>query len=383
MKPLVKTSEGYPVGLLFSRTSLTASVELTQFQATLLAIEEVNASGGINGIPIKPVELEVGPLPANYKIAAQHLCDNENVQILFGTHMSNTRKAVLPVVENKNALLFYPTMYEGFEFSTNCFYTGAAPNQSSVQLANHVVKNHGNRVLFVGSNYIFAHESNRIMRDLFTQTGGEVVDEVYLDLDSSEDAFDDVIRRAVALMPDAIYSTAVGKDTIRLYEAFGRSALLRKAMPIVSLATNEADIALMSADAAEGHISAAPYFESLDTEQSRRFVAQYQSRFGEGLPLTSGAESAYFQVHLFAQAARKAETLTIDTLIDGLGGTSFEAPQGCVKIDEASHHTYLWPRIAKVNSARRFEILEEEQHAIQPFPYMIQHKIAHGEAQNA
>jgi branched-chain amino acid transport system substrate-binding protein len=373
MKTLKTTKAGYPVGLLFSQHSLTAAVEQTQMQASLLAIEEINAAGGIQGIPLTPSSMEIGPQPKDYQRAVEHMCDANQVRVIFGPHMSNSRKAVLPIVENKGALLFYPTLYEGFEYSSNCFYTGAAPNQNSFQLAKYVIENHGKRILFVGSNYIYAHESNRIMQELFEQVGGEIVDSLYFPLDSSSDDFDYAIQRAIDLAPDAIYSTVVGKDTITFYEAYGRSKLQREVTPIVSLATNESDISMMSADAAEGHISAAPYFESLKSEKNQVFVQKYRQRFGESLPITAGAESAYFQMHLFAIAARQSEHLTLNNIIENLSGATFDAPQGEVQIHADNHHTYLWPRIAKVNNNRRFDIIDEEPRAVCPEPYMIRY----------
>ncbi len=375
MTRLHATSKGYPVGLLFSSSSLTAPAEMAQKQATLLAIDEVNEYGGIAGVPLFPVDTEIGPLPENYKKAAEHLCDEKQVRIIFGPHMSNTRKSVLPVVESKRALLLYPTMYEGFEYSQNCFYTGPAPNQSSVQLANHVVKNYGNRVVFVGSNYIFAHESNRIMRDLFEQAGGQVLDEMYFTLNSPEEDFERAIQHIIDLSPDTIYSTVVGNDTVKLYESFGRSALRKSAIRIVSLATNEIDVGAMSNDAAEGHISAAPYFESLGTPASRLFVDRYRQRFGGTSRVNSGAESAYFQVHVLAAAAKASPELTVENLIKHMGDTPFEAPQGVVQIDAKTHHTHLWPRIARINANAEFEIIETEEQSVRPIPYMIQHRL--------
>ncbi|MBJ7536830.1 transporter substrate-binding domain-containing protein [Marinomonas transparens] len=376
MKSLKATKAGYPVGLLFSQHSLTAAVEQTQKQATLLAIEEINGVGGINGIPLAPFSMSIGPEPKDYQGAVQHMCDTNQANVIFGPHMSNSRKAVLPIVENKGALLFYPTLYEGFEYSSNCFYTGAAPNQNSFQLAKYVIENYGKRVLFIGSNYIYAHESNRIMQELFEQIGGEVLDSLYFPLNSSSEDFDYAIQRAEALAPDVIYSTVVGKDTTTFYEAYGRSKLQREITPIVSLATNESDISMMSADAAEGHISAAPYFESLASEKNQLFVQQYKQRFGDNSPITAGAESAYFQAHLFAIAARQSVDLTLESIVGNLGGATFDAPQGRVQIHSDNHHTYLWPRIAKVNHNRRFEIIDVASQAVCPEPYLIRYNFS-------
>lgn len=367
--------DGHRVGLLFSRESLTAATEITQENATRMAIDEVNAAGGIDGVPLTPISAGVGAQPPDYRQAAEWLCDAQRVPLIFGSHMSSTRKAVLPVVESRRALLFYATLYEGFEYSPNCFYTGSVPNQNSVQLASYVIRHFGNRVLFIGGQYVYPRESNRIMRELYEQAGGEVVAETYLPLNARQDDLAEVLKRAIALRPDAIYSTMVGRDIVKLYRAYRALGLNPARMPIVSLATNETDVAAMTSEEAEGHITAAPYFATLDSEPSRRFARAYRSRFGEDSPITAGAEAAYFQVHLAADAARRAGGFATPDLVAALKGAQFEAPQGRVAIDGDTQHTSLWPRIARVNARREFEIIYAARAAVRPVPYLVDHAL--------
>ncbi len=161
-------SESWRVGVLFSETGVTGAVEKTQRFATLLAIDEINAAGGVLDRMIEPVAYDPKSTPNLYKELAVKLCDEDRVRVVFGCHMSSTRKAVLPVIEAREALLFYPTLYEGFEYSRHCIYTGAAPNQNSVQrLVDFLTKHYGKRVFLVGSNYVYPYESNRTISDLF------------------------------------------------------------------------------------------------------------------------------------------------------------------------------------------------------------------------
>lgn len=373
MQPLNIHREGWPVGLLFSRESQTSAVEHAQACATLLAIDEVNAAGGIDGVPLVPRQLPIGPRPDDYRLAAERLCDEHDVRVLFGTHMSNSRKAVLPLIESRQALLFYPTLYEGFEFSQNCIYTGAAPNQNSVPLARHLLRHHGRRVFFIGNNYVFAHESNRIMRDLFEQAAGSVVGEEYLPFHASDEDLATVMAMVEQLRPNFIYSTVVGSDTIRLHEAFARTRVRAGGGVIASLATNEADLAQMSADLSEGFLAAAPWFATLENPESRAFLQGMRARFGAEVPVTSGAEAAYFQVHLFARAARDAGEATLEGVLDRLGAAFFDAPEGRVRLDAATHHTWLWPRIGRVNAKNAFDVIEAEKGPVKPEPYMVQH----------
>ncbi|MBD8825697.1 transporter substrate-binding domain-containing protein [Pseudomonas sp. CFBP 13602] len=369
------SGEDYKVGLLFSRASLTAASETAQANATHLAIAEINDSGGLDGRRLLAIDGDPGADPNDYRDSALQLCDQHQVQVLFGTHMSSTRKVVLPVVESRRRLLFYPTLYEGFEYSPYCFYTGSAPNQNSLQLARYVLETHGGRVLFVGGSYVYPYESNRIMRELFEQAGGEVVDEIYLPFHATAEDFDRVMQRVRETAPDAIYSTIVGSDIPSLHRAYRQAGFDPAVVPIVSLATNEVDVQAMSDEEAEGHISAAPWFSTLQTPASQAFVARYRARFGEHAAITSGAEAAYFQVHLFAQAARRASDDSVQALREALAGARFEAPQGTVQIDAQTQHTWLWPRIARLDQRRRFQLVLESAEAVQPSPYMVDYQM--------
>jgi len=367
--------DDYKVGLLFSRASLTAASETAQANATHLAIAEVNDSGGINGRRVTAINGDPGADPNDYRDSALHLCDHHQVQVLFGTHMSSTRKVVLPVVESRRRLLFYPTLYEGFEYSPYCFYTGSAPNQNSLQLARYVLQTYGGRVLFVGGSYVYPYESNRIMRELFEQVGGEIVDEIYLPFHATAEDFERVMQRVRETAPDAIYSTIVGSDIPSLHRAYRQAGFDPARVPIVSLATNEVDVQAMTDEEAEGHISAAPWFSTLQTPASQAFVSRYRARFGEGAAITSGAEAAYFQVHLFAQAARRAADDSAQALREALAGARFDAPQGTVQIDPQTQHTWLWPRIARLDDRRQFQLVLESAEAVPPSPYMVDYQM--------
>ena len=367
--------DDYKVGLLFSRASLTAASETAQANATHLAIAEVNDSGGIGGRRLTAIDGDPGADPNDYRDSALHLCDHHQVQVLFGTHMSSTRKVVLPVVESRRRLLFYPTLYEGFEYSPYCFYTGSAPNQNSLQLARYVLQTYGGRVLFVGGSYVYPYESNRIMRELFEQAGGEIVDEIYLPFHATAEDFERVMQRVRETAPDAIYSTIVGSDIPSLHRAYRQAGFDPARLPIVSLATNEVDVQAMTDEEAEGHISAAPWFSTLQTPASQAFVSRYRARFGEGAAITAGAEAAYFQVHLFAQAARRAADDSVQALREALAGARFDAPQGTVQIDPQTQHTWLWPRIARLDDRRQFQLVLESAEAVPPSPYMVDYQM--------
>ncbi len=363
------------IGVLFSETGVTSVIERCQRKATLLAIEEINEAGGLGGHALEPTILDPASDPETYRRMAEDLVGRRGISVIFGCYMSSTRKAVLPCVERHRALLFYPTLYEGFEYSTHVIYTGAAPNQNSVQLCHYLLEEYGNRFAFIGSDYIYPRESNRIMRDLLNQAGGEVVLERYLPLSAGEADFADPMAAIAEARPDVIFSTVVGQSTAGLYRAYRRTGLDPARCPIASLTTTEAEVEAMGNEAAEGHITSAPYFASLETPRNRRFLEAYASRFGDTASVNHCAEAAYFQVHLFAKAALEAGSIAFEPLSLALRGQGFEAPQGPVQIDPENNHTYLWPRIGQVGPDGRFEILAESKAAVRPDPYLIAHRL--------
>jgi len=363
--------DGWRVGVLFSQTGVTSTIERTQLNATLLAIEEINANGGVLGRPVEPVIYDAGSDPKKARAFAERLFQVDRIRLLFGCYMSSTRKAVLPVVEGHRGLLFYPTLYEGFEYSRNCIYTGAAPNQNSIQLARFLLSTYGNRFLLVGSNYIYPYESNRLMADFVVQDKGKVLDEIYVPLDAEQKDFDKVIARIKKTSPDVIFSTVVGRSTAAFYGAYRAAGFDSTRLPIASLSTSEAEVAEMGAEVAEGHITAAPFFETMSSPAARRFVASFKEKFGPNAPVTASAEAAYFQVHLAMRAVGKCGSDDPEQVLSNLRDFEFDAPQGKVRVDPENNHTYLWPRIARLDQKGRFQIVWNPGVRVKPDPYCV------------
>src|SRR6201981_357469 len=369
---LVEANSGnWRVGVLFSQTGVTSAIERTQLNATLLAIDEINAGGGVLGRPIEPIMHDPASDPKKFRAFAERLFQVDGIRLLFACYMSSTRKAVLPVVEAHRGLLFYPTLYEGFEYSRHCIYTGAAPNQNSMQLAKFLLSAFGNRFLFVGSNYIYPYESNRVMGDFVSQDKGKVLDEIYIPLYPEARDFERVIARIKKTPPDVIFSTVVGSGTATLYRAYRAAGFDPACMPIASLTTSEAEVAEMGAEAAEGHITAAPFFETLSSSAARRFVTNFKERYGADAPVTAGAEAAYFQLYLAMRAVAKCGSDDPEQVLANLRDTEFDAPQGRVRIDPENNHTYLWPRIARLDRNGHFQTVWNPGVRVRPDPYCV------------
>ncbi|MBO0989382.1 transporter substrate-binding domain-containing protein [Delftia sp. SD018] len=364
------------VGILYSATGTTSTIGQSQLQGAQLAIDEINEAGGLLGRELVAVRYDPASTPARYAALAEQLIVRDGINVIFGCYMSSSRKAVIPIVEKWNKLLFYPTLYEGFEFSGNVIYTGAAPNQNSVQLADYMTSSFGARVYLIGSDYIYPYESNRIMGELVMQhPGSDKLGEHYLPLDATERDYAAIMQDIRARQPDFIFSTVVGDSTASLYRAYADAGFSPQTMPIASLTTSEAEIAQMGADVAAGHFTAAPYFQSIDSPANARCLARLRQRLGDDCRPNLCWEAAYFQMHLFANAFRQAGSDRIGELLPHLLGSEFDAPQGRIRLDPDNHHTWLHPRVGRANAQGGFTIVRQATRAVSPDPYLVTHSL--------
>lgn len=364
------------VGVLFSETGVTSTIGLSQLHGALLAIDEINEAGGIHGRELVPVQYDPQSNPLRYAQLAEQLILQDKVNVIFGCYMSSSRKAVIPIIEKWNKLLFYPTLYEGFEYSANVIYTGAAPNQNSVQLAEFMTANFGARVYLIGSDYIYPYESNRIMGELVLQRqGSEKLAERYVALDATEKDFAEIMVDIRHKRPDFIFSTVVGDSTAALYRAYAAAGFDPKVMPIGSLTTSEAEVSQMERGLATGHYTSAPYFQSIDSAANQRCLNNLRRRFGECCVPNLCWEASYFQMHIFANAMRQSGSDDIAELMPHVLGSEFDAPQGRVRIDPTNHHTCLYPRIGRVNAEGQFTIVRQARRSVYPDPYLVTHSL--------
>lgn len=363
------------IGLLFSELGVTSELESSQLYGALFAIQEINAQGGLDGRELVGIRYDPHSDNTNYKRLVERLITEDKVNVIFGGYMSSSRKAMLPIVEKYNKLLFYPEQYEGFEFSNNVVYTGAAPNQNIVQLADYMVSRFGNRIYMIGSRYNYPYETNRTMQSLISNfPGNAIVGERYVSLYANPAAIEEVVKDIIAKRPDFIFCTLIGRSVSYLYQAFLNFGLDPSTMPIGSLNTSEAEIAIMGAEAASGHFTSSPYFQSIDSATNRSTLGRFfESSYGDLAIPNMNWEASYFGMKLFAKAYEKAGSDDIQALLPCLLGSEIDAPQGRVRINPSNHHASLYPRLGQANSLGQFTIIKDAVGRIEPDPYMVHH----------
>jgi urea transport system substrate-binding protein len=357
------------VGVLFSLTGTTAIVEDSLNKATMLAIEEINAAGGVNGMKIVPIVEDPASDPATFAEKARKLVVGDGCVSVFGSYTSASRKAVLPVFERRNNLYWYPTLYEGRECSKNVIYTGAVPNQQQDEFVPWLAEKFGKKWYLIGSNYIYPKEENNYCKKLLETLGCEVVNEEYVPLGHSE--FSSVINKIKSTEPNVIFSTVVGDSVVALHRQYRAAGLDPEKMPMASLTTSEVEVAAMGGDAAAGHFTSAPYFMVHKSPENEKFVSAYKSKYGADAVTHFVSEPSYFQVYLFKQAVEKLAggDITPDTIREAVKDQEMIAPQGKVRIERENLHTWLWPKIAVAKSDGQFEVLQDSAEWLKPEPY--------------
>jgi branched-chain amino acid transport system substrate-binding protein len=359
------------IGVLFSQSGPMAVTETAHIQGVLLACEELNAQGGVCGRLIEPVIVNPDGSDQRYDRMATELLLKQGINAIFGCCLSTSRKAVLPIVERYNGILFYPSVYEGFEFSPNVIYGGAVPNQVIVPLLEYLFAHYGKRIALFGSDTLYAREINRIVNEFLSDSGGSVVEEIYFPFGTPAARFEPALKRVVASGVDAIMSTVVGEDSVMLYEAFHSVERGGRDVPIASLTTTESELGKMSPDARAGHLSALPYFGTLDNSQNKAFVAAFQKRYGDQKTPGVYTEVCYTLVHIYADAVRQCGETDSDSILPILTSAVFKGPSGDMSIDLDTNHFMRRPLIGRANAAGEFDIVWRSNAPIRADPYLV------------
>lgn len=363
--------DAWTIGVLFSHSGLMEIPSTQHVRGAMLAIEEINAAGGVLGRPLKAIHYDTRSDLALYRQYADRLLTEDGVGVILGCCTSLSRKAVLPSIERRNGMLWYPDLYEGFEYSPNVIYVGAATNQNSLPLARYLFGRGKRQFMLVGSDYIYPREANRVMRDLIERHGGEVLDEMYLPMDTPDEEIGRLVGRVKALGPDVVFSTLVGSNICRFCELYADAGIDPGDIPIASHNVTEAELAKVDRPECAGHVTAAPYFSSIESAINRSFVQAFRGRFGKNAPISQYAVSAYAAVRLFAAALELAGEMDTQRMMQCARGLELEAPHGRIVIDLDNNHTWMTPRVGVWNGADEFDVVWESDQVVQPDPWLV------------
>lgn len=354
------------VGVLHSLTGPMGLSELPLRDAALMAIAEINQAGGVLGEQIQPIVADGASLATTFANQAQKLLEEESVVTIFGCWTSASRKAILPVLEEFNALLWYPVQYEGLEQSSHVFYTGSCLNQQVEPAVKWLIDQQKTQFYLLGSDYIFPWAANKLIKAQLKQLGGIIVGESYVALDAQD--FTDTITQIQRIQPDVVFNTLNGTSNLSFYQQYKDAGISSDDIPIMAVSIAEVEVQI-TGEAAVGHYASWSYFQSLDLPENHRFVQNFQHRYGEHQVTSDPISAAYFQVFLWKQAVEKARSFESDRVRKAAYGQTLTSPGGSIKL-ESNHHIWKPCRIGQVLSGGQFKVVFETPSAIKPLPWL-------------
>jgi urea transport system substrate-binding protein len=365
---LAVTDTEVTVGQLHSATGTMAISETGSIQAERLAIEQINAMGGILGRKIKIIQEDGASDWPNFAEKAKKLLANDRVAAIFGCWTSASRKAVLPVVEKENGLLYYPTFYEGLEQSKNVIYTGQEATQQILAGLDWVVREKKAKSFFlVGSDYIWPRTSNKIARKHIENViKGEVVGEEYYPLGNTQ--FGSLINKIKLKKPDVVFVDVVGGSTVAFFKQLKAAGVTGKTQVVLTLSVTEDEMLGIGGENAEGFYSSMKYFQSLDNANNKKFVQAFKAKYGANAVIGDVTQAAYLGPWLWKAAVEKAGSFDVDKVAAASPGIELKtAPEGYVKVHN-NHHLWSKTRIGEVQKNGQFKVVYESD-LIEPNPF--------------
>lgn len=370
--PAAASGDAIKVGILHSLSGTMAISEQSVVDSTQLAIEEINKAGGIGGKQIDAIVEDGASDWPTFAEKAKKLIDEDQVVVIFGCWTSASRKAVLPVFEEKNHMLFYPVQYEGQECSKNIFYTGAAPNQQIEPSVDWLLKEKGKDFYLVGSDYVFPRTANTIIKAQLAAKGGKTVGEDYLPLGSTE--VTPIIAKIRSALPNGgvIYNTLNGDSNVAFFKQMQGAGLTPDKYPVMSVSVAEEEVKAIGTDFLKGHFAAWNYFMTVDSPENKKYVDAFKAKFGNDRVTNDPMEAAYISVNIWKQAVEKAggpgTPSDLEKVRQAAYGEKFAAPEGPVTMN-TNHHLSKIVRIGEVRDDGLFEIVSETPAPVAPIPW--------------
>ena len=355
------------VGILHSLTGHMASGERPVVDATLFAIEEINANGGLLGRRIEPIVADGASDAETFAQQAEILITEKKVDVIFGCWTSASRKEVKNVIEKYNNLLFYPVQYEGVEQSSNIIYTGSTPNQQLFAALTWCMDHIGNRFFIVGSDYIYPRITGIIARALLDSVDAVFLGEEYIPLASKD--VDVAIEKIKQARPDVIINMINGQTNLHFFKALRSAGITSDIIPTMSFSIGEPEIKEIGASLTAGDYASWSYFQTIDNRENKRFIEAFKKRYGQDAVINDPMEAAYFGVYLWFQAVNFIGSSDPLKVVENVQNQSRVAPEGIIAIDGYNHHTWKYSRIGKINADGQFDIVWSSKKSIYPVPF--------------
>ena len=361
------------VGVLHSLSGTMAISETVLKDTVLMAIEEINAKGGVLGKKLEPVIVDPASNWPLFAEKTRQLISQDKVAVIFGCWTSVSRKSVLPVVEELNGLLFYPVQYEGEELSKNVFYTGAAPNQQAIPAVEYLMSKDGGgakRFVLLGTDYVYPRTTNKILRSFLKSKGIADADimEEYTPFGHSD--YQSIIAKIKKFSAEgkktAVVSTINGDSNVPFYKELGNQGLKAKDVPVVAFSVGEEELRGVDTKPLQGHLAAWNYFMSIKSPANTEFVKKWSDYAkAKGIaghkdkPLTNDPmEATYIGIMMWKAAVEKAKSTDTDKVVAAMAGQTFKAPGGFTStMDAKNHHLHKPVFIGEIKADGQFNVV--------------------------
>jgi len=369
---LTITDDTVTIGILHSITGTMAISETGSVQAEKLAIEQINAQGGILGRKIEYIQEDGASDWPTFAEKARKLLVSDKVASVMGCWTSASRKAVLPVFEQHNGFLYYPTFYEGLEQSPNVIYTGQEATQQIIAGLNWVTETKGAKTFYLlGSDYIWPRTSNKIARAHIEKfmDGTSVVGEEYYPLGHTQ--FNSVINKIRLRRPDVIYAIVVGGSNVAFYKQLRAAGIdpAEESPIVLTISVTEDEIRGIGGENVDGAYACMKYFQSLENENNKAFVAAFKDMWGEDMVIGDVTQAAYLGPWLWKAAVEKAGSFDVDKVREASPGIELtSAPEGYVRVHE-NHHLWSKTRVGRARTDGQYDVVFETDDLVEPDPF--------------
>ena len=348
-----------------------------------LAVDEINAKGGVMGKKLEPVVVDPASDWPLFAEKARQLLTQDKVAVIFGCWTSVSRKSVLPVVEELNGLLFYPVQYEGQEQSKNIFYTGAVPNQQALPAVEYLMSPEGGgakRFVLLGTDYVYPRTTNKILRAFLKSKGvaeSDIMEEYTPFGFNNYQTIVGNIKKFSAGKKTAVISTINGDSNVPFYRELGNQGIKAADIPVMAFSVSEEELRGIDTTPLVGHLAAWNYFQSVKNPVNIKFVNAYKKyAIDHKLPnadkvvTNDPMEATYVGINMWKQAVEKAGSTDVDKVRAAMAGQSFAAPSGyTLTMDAENHHLHKPVMIGQIRADGQFDVVYKTKDAIKAEPW--------------
>ncbi|MDT0683503.1 urea ABC transporter substrate-binding protein [Roseicyclus sp. F158] len=352
------------VGVLHSLSGTMAISETTLKDTMEMLVEQQNEAGGLLGCDLEAVVVDPASDWPLFAEKARELLTVQDVDVIFGSWTSVSRKSVLPVLEELNGLMFYPVQYEGEESSKNVFYTGAAPNQQAIPAVDYFLEELGvEKFALLGTDYVYPRTTNNIL-EAYLAAEGVAEEDIFVNYTPfGHSDWSKIVSDVVALGADGkkvgVISTINGDANVGFYKELAAAGVSADDIPVVAFSVGEEELSGLDTSNLVGHLAAWNYFQSAETDANEEWVAAWKERMGDDRVTNDPMEAHYIGFNMWVQAVEEAGTTDVDAVAEAMIGQTFPNLTGSTAEMLPNHHLTKPVLIGEIQDDGQFDIVSE------------------------